>query len=52
MKVVIGKNTLFEGLQLVASVVPQKPTLPVLNNYLLKMSDGRCLFQGLTWTFI
>lgn len=46
MKVVIGKNTLFEGLQLVASVVPQKPTLPVLNNYLLKMSDGQMSISG------
>jgi len=46
VKVVIGRNALFEGLQRVSSVVPQKPTLPVLNNFLLKMSDGQMSISG------
>ena len=46
MKVLIGRNVLFEGLQRVFSVVPQKPTLPVLTNYLLNISEGRLKISG------
>ncbi|MBW2097060.1 MAG: hypothetical protein JRI80_19560, partial [Deltaproteobacteria bacterium] len=35
MRIVIEKNDLYEGLQRVFNVVPQKPTLPVLSNFLL-----------------
>ena len=46
MKVVIGRDVLFEGLQRVFSVVPQKPTLPVLTNFHLKTSSGRLFISG------
>ncbi|MBT4482515.1 MAG: DNA polymerase III subunit beta [Candidatus Latescibacteria bacterium] len=46
MKVVIEKNKLFEGLQRVFSVVPQKPTLPVLANFLINLSSGRMIISG------
>jgi len=37
---------LHDALQRVSSVVPQKPTLPVLANYLLTASDGRLTVSG------
>ncbi len=46
MKIAIGKEKLIEGLQRVFSIVPQKPTLPVLSNFLLKTSDNRLLISG------
>ncbi len=46
MKVVIERNVLFEGLQRVFSVVPQKPTLPILTNFLLKTSEGKLSISG------
>ncbi len=46
MKIVIGKEALFEGLQRVFTVIPQKPTLPVLTNFLLKTSSGRLFISG------
>lgn len=46
MKIVIGRDALFEGLQGVNSVVPQKPTLPVLSNFLLRAVDGRLTVSG------
>ncbi|MCD6307900.1 MAG: DNA polymerase III subunit beta [Candidatus Latescibacteria bacterium] len=38
MRIVIEKNSLFEGLQRIYNVVPQKPTLPILSNFLLTVS--------------
>lgn len=46
MKIVIGKEALFEGLQSVNSVVPQKPTLPVLSNFLLRAAEGKLSISG------
>ena len=46
MKVIISRDLLFEGLQGVGNVVPQKPTLPILSNFLLKTSDGRLVISG------
>jgi len=46
VKIVIGKEDLLEGLQRVFSVVPQKPTLPVLTNFLLRTSSGRLFVSG------
>ena len=46
MKILIGKDILFEGLQQVFSVIPQKPTLPVLTNFLLKVSSDRLFISG------
>lgn len=46
MKILIGRTELFEGLQRVFSVVPQKPTLPVLTNFLLKVSGGKLSISG------
>ncbi|MCE5252105.1 DNA polymerase III subunit beta [bacterium] len=46
MKVIIGRNELFEGLQHVFNVVPQKPTLPVLTNFLIRVSDGSMSISG------
>ncbi len=46
VKIVIGRDALFEGLQGVNSVVPQKPTLPVLSNFLLRTVDGRLSISG------
>lgn len=46
MKIVIEKEALFEGLQRVFSVVPQKPTLPVLTNYLFRASNGLLSISG------
>ena len=43
MKIVVGKDALFEGLQNVGAVVPQKPTVPVLSNFLLR-AEGENLF--------
>ncbi len=46
MKIVVGRDLLFEALQGVGNVVPQKPTLPVLSNFLLKTSEGRLTISG------
>ncbi len=46
MKIEVGKGLLFEALQRVFSVVPQKPTLPVLTNFLLKVESGRLYVTG------
>ena len=46
MKIVIGKDSLLEGLQRVLNIVPQKPTLPVLSNFLLKSSSGNLSISG------
>jgi DNA polymerase-3 subunit beta len=46
VKIVIGRDALFEGLQSVNSVVPQKPTLPVLSNFLLRAENGRLSVSG------
>ena len=46
MDITVGKNELFEGLQKVFSVVPQKPTLPVLSNFLIKTSEGAVSISG------
>lgn len=46
MKIVIGKDPLLDGLQRVFSIIPQKPTLPVLSNFLLKSSAGRLYISG------
>ncbi len=43
MKIVVGKEALFEGLQNVGAVIPQKPTVPVLSNFLLR-AEGESLF--------
>ncbi len=43
MKIVIGRDALFEGLQNVGAVIPQKPTVPVLSNFLLR-TEGENLF--------
>jgi DNA polymerase III subunit beta len=42
----IEKDALFESLQKVFNVVPQKPTLPVLSNFLLRLSSGRLSVSG------
>ncbi len=46
MKLVIGRDIFFEGLQRVFNVVPQKPTLPVLTNFLLSASSDRLSISG------
>lgn len=46
MKLNVSRDVLFEGLQRVFSVVPQKPTLPVLANFLLKAEDGKLYISG------
>ena len=46
MKIIIGKDELLEGLQRVYSVVPQKPTLPVLSNFLLRVDAGSLFISG------
>jgi len=46
VKIEVGKDVLFEALQRVFNVVPQKPTLPVLTNFLLKVDSGRLYISG------
>ncbi len=46
MKIVISKDSILEGLQRVFSIVPQKPTLPVLSNFLLRVSSGQLYIAG------
>lgn len=46
MKIVLGKDSLFEGLQCVFNIIPQKPTLPVLSNFLLRASEGKLFISG------
>ena len=41
MKIVIGKDAVMTGLQLVHGVVGARPTLPVLSNVLLQAQDDR-----------
>lgn len=46
MKIVIGRGSLFDGLQGVFNVVPQKPTLPVLSNFLMKAEGSILTVSG------
>lgn len=46
MKIQIEKDILLEGLQRVFSIIPQKPTLPLLSNFLFKVSSGRLYISG------
>ena len=46
MKISIERNKLFDGLQDIFSIVPQKPTLPILTNFLLKTSSGSLTVSG------
>ena len=46
MKILIGRDELFEGIQKVFSVIPQKPTLPILTNFLFKASSGQLSISG------
>ena len=46
MKIVIKRDMLFDGLQRVFSVVPQKPTLPVLTNFLLRATQEGLSISG------
>ena len=46
MKVLISRSSLFDGLQRVISVVPQKPTLPVLTNFLIRAGEGKMSISG------
>lgn len=46
MKIFISRGTLFDGLQGVFNVVPQKPTLPVLSNFLMKAEGGFLTVSG------
>jgi DNA polymerase-3 subunit beta len=41
MKIVIGKDAVLSGLQMVHGVVNVRPTLPVLSNVLLQAEDGK-----------
>ena len=46
MKIVIGRDVLLDGLQKVFSIVPQKPTLPVLTNFLLRAEKNALSVYG------
>jgi len=46
VKIVIGKESLLEGLQKVFNIIPQKPTLPVLSNFLFRTVDARLYISG------
>ena len=46
MKIVIGKDSLLEGLQRIFNIIPQKPTLPVLSNFLLRTVDESLYISG------
>ena len=46
MKILISRTELYDGLQRVFSVVPQKPTLPVLTNFLLRIDGGKLSISG------
>ncbi len=46
MKVLISRSSLFDGLLRVISVVPQKPTLPVLTNFLIRAGEGKLSISG------
>jgi len=46
VKIIVGRGVLFEGLQGVFNVVPQKPTLPVLSNFLMKADGGFLTVSG------
>ncbi len=46
MKIIIGKDSLLEGLQRIFNIVPQKPTLPVLSNFLLRSIEGHLSISG------
>jgi DNA polymerase-3 subunit beta len=46
VKIVIGKDSLLESLQRVFNIIPQKPTLPVLSNFLLKAFSDRLNISG------
>ena len=46
MKITIGRDLLYEALQNVNSVVPQKPTLPVLSNFLIRAENSKLSISG------
>ena len=46
MNIVISRDDLFEGIQRVFTVVPQKPTLPVLTNFLISAVEGGIRIAG------
>jgi len=46
VKILISKDSLLEGLQRVSSIIPQKPTLPVLSNFLLSASADQLYISG------
>lgn len=46
MKISISRDVFFDGLQGVGSVIPQKPTLPVLSNFLLKAEKDSLSISG------
>jgi DNA polymerase III subunit beta len=46
VKILIGRDALFNGIQNVGTVVPQKPTLPVLSNFLLIVKEGGLSISG------
>lgn len=46
MKIIIGKDSLLDSLSKVFNIVPQKPTLPVLSNFLIKAQAGRLHISG------
>lgn len=46
MNIVVPKDQLLEGLQRVFNIVPQKPTLPILSNYLISCVPGAITVSG------
>ncbi len=46
MKIIISKEFLLDCLSKVFNIVPQKPTLPVLSNFLIKAHAGRIHVSG------
>jgi DNA polymerase III subunit beta len=46
VKIIVGRGLLFASLQGIFNVVPQKPTLPVLSNFLMKAEGGVLTVSG------
>ncbi len=46
VNIVIDREALLEVLQRVSNIVPQKPTLPVLSNFLMRASEGKLTISG------
>ncbi|HUT64178.1 MAG TPA: DNA polymerase III subunit beta, partial [Anaerolineae bacterium] len=46
MKIFVERGILLEGLQNVFSIVPQKPTLPILTNFLFKTTPEGLVVSG------